>query len=107
MLLLLNEPTLWIDDEIKRVTKQYYVDAYNVARWPWGVEGGNKTDWIILIHDAWQPLQWWGDILQGPQCEKVWIDHHHYQAYDDSDYNISAEEHIRVSPNTAKTTALI
>jgi len=107
MLLLLNEPTLWIDDEIKRVTKQYYVDAYNVARRPWGVEGGNKTDWIILIHDGWQPLQWWGDILQGPQYEKVWIDHHHYQAYDDSDYNISAEEHIRVSPNTAKTTALI
>lgn len=105
MLQLLNEPTLWISDEIKTVTKQFYVDAYEVARRPWGTDAGNETDWIIVFHDGWQAMRWWGDTMQGDQYEKVWLDHHYYQAFEADDFGISAEEHLRVGSDSGRRCA--
>jgi aryl-phospho-beta-D-glucosidase BglC (GH1 family) len=93
---LLNEPTLWISDQIKTVTRQFYQDAYQVARHPWG--SLNKTDWTIIIHDGFQRQTYWNDFMTEAQgYEKVWIDDHYYQAFGKEDFGISAEEHMRVS----------
>ena len=94
---LLNEPTLWYGEEIQNVTKQFYLDAYDVARRPWGSEAGNKTNWIIVFHDGFQRMNWWDNYMIGDQYEKVWIDDHYYQAFDERYMGISAEEHLRVS----------
>lgn len=97
MIELLNEPTLFLNDDIKAVTKQYYLDAYEAARRPWGSASGNKTDWIVVFHDGFQPMSWWSDYMVGDGYEKIWIDDHYYQAFDQKYFDISAEQHIRVS----------
>jgi len=94
---LLNEPTLWLGAEIQTATKQFYLDAYGVARRPWGDNAGNKTNWIVVFHDGFQRMDWWKDYMGGNAYEKVWIDDHYYQAFGQQFRGISAEEHLRVS----------
>ena len=52
MIELLNEPTLWISNSMKSVTRQYYFDRYEAARRPWSTSAGNKTDWIVIFNDG-------------------------------------------------------
>lgn len=98
MLQLLNEPKLFADDEdLKTVTKQYYLDAYEAARRPWIGYPESETDWIIVLHDGFLPLSFWTDYMVGDGFRDIWTDSHEYQAFGEEYYNISAEEHLRVS----------
>jgi glucan 1,3-beta-glucosidase len=81
MIELLNEPAISVSDEMAKVTKQYYLDAYEAARWPWGREAGNQTDLIIVFHDGFRELMYWDGFLTGDEFEKVWIDDHYYQVF--------------------------
>lgn len=96
MIELLNEPAISVSDEMAKVTKQYYLDAYEAARWPWGREAGNQTDLIIVFHDGFRELMYWDGFLTGDGFEKVWIDDHYYQVFGVRDGNVTAEQHIRV-----------
>ena len=100
---LLNEPTLWIGADYQNVTRQFYLDAHDVARRPWGDAAGNQTEWIIVFHDGFQRMDWWKDFMVGYKYGKVWIDDHYYQAFGRRYMNISAEEHLRVISSVART----
>ena len=94
MIQLLNEPTLWLGDGIQSVTKQYYLDAYEAARRPWGTDKG-ETSLIIVFHDGFQRMDWWNGYMNG--FKDVWIDDHYYQAFVNKYFDITAEEHLRVN----------
>lgn len=105
MLELLNEPTLWLSKDIKSVTKQYYIDAYQAARRPWGADG-DETSLIIVFHDGFQEMKWWDGFMENG-FENVWIDDHYYQAFSQKFFGISAEEHLRVSLRWVRWPGLI
>ena len=82
MIELINEPSLWVSDQFKVVLKQYYLDAYDIVRNPWG-QFGMETETIVLLQDGFQPMSWWGDFMtpnfNGGNYKAVWMDNHYYQ----------------------------
>ena len=93
---LLNEPTSTNADDYLDVLKQYYLTAYDSARHPWGPDG-NETSFVVAIHDGFQQLSVWDNYMKEPQYHHVMIDNHYYHSFDQSYFQISADDHIQVS----------
>ncbi|ORX36670.1 glycoside hydrolase superfamily [Kockovaella imperatae] len=101
---LINEPSVWISPLFATVLKQYYLDAYEIVRRPFG-EFGPTTDIIVLLQDGFQPMTWWGDFMtpnyNGGDYERVWMDNHYYQAFNPSYGLLDAAGHINTTCNEA------
>ena len=79
----------------QQVLKQYYMDAYQVARQPWGPTGA-ETDLIVVLQDGFMPMTWWGGFMTGNPYTNVWMDNHYYQAFTSNYGSMNAGTHIKV-----------
>jgi glucan 1,3-beta-glucosidase len=88
----LNEPAGFFGDEILKVTKQYWLDSYDAIRHPYGSPKESNT--VVMIHDAFQPADYWKNFMPSPQWEGVIMDTHVYQMFSVAENQRSNSQHI-------------
>lgn len=57
----LNEPARFISLDALAVIRQYWYDSWGKIRFPYGTSQQGNT--VELIHDAFQSLNYWRDVL--------------------------------------------
>lgn len=88
---LINEPLGPVLD-MNKLKKDYYLENYNYLRQELG------RDQIIVIHDAFQKLDYWNDFLTEDQGYwGVLVDHHHYQVFDPKQLNATFEDKLKLA----------
>ncbi|KAI0281199.1 exo-1-3-beta-glucanase [Russula aff. rugulosa BPL654] len=88
----LNEPAAFYGQEVLDVTRQYYYDSYGNIRYP----TGQASNILALIHDAFQPLDYWsGFMSKYTQYTGVAMDTHIYQMFDDQSVSLDEAGHIQ------------
>ncbi|EKM84059.1 hypothetical protein AGABI1DRAFT_110649 [Agaricus bisporus var. burnettii JB137-S8] len=95
----LNEPAGFYGEDVLSVTKQYWKDSYQSIRYPY--TDGRKSNIIVMIHDAFQPLSYWQNFMPAPQYEGVILDTHIYQVFSDEMNAWSEQKHIQETCNRA------
>ncbi|WVQ74966.1 hypothetical protein IAR50_004574 [Cryptococcus sp. DSM 104548] len=91
-LALLNEPATYLNDELLSTTRQYWYDAYGVARYPFG--NSDKSGLAIVIHDGFQDPSTYNNYMVEPTYEDVILDTHNYQAFSDEVVAYDWDQHI-------------
>ncbi|CAR30320.1 glucan 1,3-beta-glucosidase [Lachancea thermotolerans CBS 6340] len=87
---LINEPLGPVLDMDK--LKEYYQFGYDYLRNELG------RDQIVIIHDAFEPYNYWDDTLVYNQgAWGVVVDHHHYQVFSNKELLRSIDEHVSVA----------
>jgi glucan 1,3-beta-glucosidase len=74
------------------VTKQYWYDSYDVVRKPYGSSQQSNT--VVMIHDAFQSINYWKDFMSSPGWEGVILETHIYQMFSMAENQRSYQEHI-------------
>lgn len=95
----LNEPAGFYGQDILEVTRQYWLDSYDSIRYPYGTQ--RKSNTVVMIHDAFQPLSYWNGFMQYPEYEGVILDTHIYQVFSDEMNAWSQDRHIQEACNRA------
>lgn len=55
---ILNEPAGFTSSSYLATTRQFTIDAYYAARYPWASQGNNaKSGLLIIYSDAFQPSE--------------------------------------------------
>jgi hypothetical protein len=55
---ILNEPAFYLNDNLLQVGKQFTIDAYYNARYPWASQGsGSSSGLLVVYHDGFQPSE--------------------------------------------------
>lgn len=97
MLGLLNEPATYLSSSLLATTKQYWYDAYAVARYPYPYpDSSAKSGLALIIHDGFQPLSSYDNYMSGPNYEDVFIDTHNYQVFSDEVVGWDWPTHVSV-----------
>lgn len=94
----LNEPAGFYGNDVLSVVKQYWYDSYGnirqVAlscrrcpaqpriRFPYGSSKQSNT--LVLLHDAFQTLDYWNGFQHAPDFQGVAMDTHYYQIFSDA-----------------------
>ncbi|KAF9070839.1 exo-beta-1,3-glucanase [Rhodocollybia butyracea] len=91
----LNEPAGFDGDAVLDVVKQYWQDSYGSIRFPDGSSSQSNT--VVLIHDAFQPLPYWGGFQTPPNFQGVAMDTHIYQMFSDEKISFSGSQHIQAA----------
>lgn len=87
---LINEPLGPVLDMDK--LKQYYQTNYEYLRNELG------RDQIVVIHDAFEPYNYWDSTLTYDQGDwGVVVDHHNYQVFSNKDLGRSIDEHVQLA----------
>ncbi|ESK85926.1 glycoside hydrolase family 5 protein [Moniliophthora roreri MCA 2997] len=86
----MNEPAGF--DESLPVIKQYFYDSYGNIRFPFGDD--RQSDIVVMIADAFQPLDSWKGFMPPPEHEGVMMDKHVYQIFTNDEVRRSDEEHL-------------
>ncbi|ODN82333.1 glucan 1,3-beta-glucosidase [Cryptococcus wingfieldii CBS 7118] len=89
---LLNEPATYLNDELLSTTRQYWYDAYGVARYPFG--NSDKSGLAIVIHDGFQDPSTYNNYMTEPEYEDVILDTHNYQVFNDEYMTWNWDQHI-------------
>jgi hypothetical protein len=59
---ILNEPAGFTSSSYLATTRQFTIDAYYAARYPWASQGNNaKSGLLIIYSDAFQPSEFYRD----------------------------------------------
>ena len=80
---LLNEPLASRLPGGTDAVVQFYKDGYGDVR--------DVSDTPVIIHDAFQPGNFWNGILAPPDAQGVVVDHHEYQVFTDELIALSPE----------------
>lgn len=57
---ILNEPAGFTSSSYLATTRQFTIDAFYAARYPWASQGNNaKSGLLIIYSDAFQPSEFW------------------------------------------------
>lgn len=77
---ILNEPAGYLNGQLLSAARQFNIDGYYTARYPWAQQGsGSQSGLLIAYHDAFQSSSYWNGVFNYPQAADVALDHHHYQ----------------------------
>ncbi|AQZ13219.1 EXG1 (YLR300W) and SPR1 (YOR190W) [Zygosaccharomyces parabailii] len=88
---LINEPLGPVLD-MDKLKQDYYLENYNFLRQEKG------RDQIVVIHDAFQPFNYWDDFMTFDQGYwGVLVDHHHYQVFDPKQLNATFQDKINLA----------
>ncbi|PPQ82283.1 hypothetical protein CVT25_008433 [Psilocybe cyanescens] len=102
---VMNEPAGFrkaiLNPELLEVLKKYYYDSYNFIRNPLG--GKKKSNFIVMLHDAFQHLSYWNNFMPNNTYDGVMMDTHIYQMFNDHaslyflhiDAHMTDDEHIQ------------
>lgn len=82
---VLNEPLGPSLDFDKIV--DFYEKGYDIIR-------KKNSDMNVIIHDAFQPNGTFNQYLQPPKYSDVYLDHHHYEMFDNGLLQMNYDEHI-------------
>lgn len=82
---LVNEPLGTVLD--MDTLKQFYADGFDYVR------NGN-SDTAVVIHDAFQDMNYWDGFMDLPTYWNVVLDHHHYQVFSTAELQRSIDDHI-------------
>ncbi|KAF7288873.1 Glycoside hydrolase family 5 protein [Mycena indigotica] len=88
----LNEPAGYFGPDVLAVTKKYWEDSFSNVRYPYG--SARKSDTVLVIGDAFQPLSYWNGVLTNPSYEGVAIETHIYTLFSVPEVRMSEQEHI-------------
>jgi hypothetical protein len=70
----LNEPAGFDGEQMLDTVKQYWHDSYGNVRFPYG--SGKESNTLLLIHDAFQSLDYWNGFMPSPSFQGVALDTH-------------------------------
>lgn len=88
---LINEPLGPVLD-MDKMKNDYLTPAYHYLR------DTLQRNQIIVIHDAFQPYNYWDDFLtESTGAWGVVLDHHHYQVFSTAELQRSIDEHVQVA----------
>ncbi|QLL35007.1 hypothetical protein HG536_0H03830 [Torulaspora globosa] len=88
---LINEPLGPVLD-MQKLKQNFYTPAYNYLR------NTLQRNQIIVIHDAFQPFNYWDNFLTADSgAWGVVVDHHHYQVFSSGELQRSIDEHVAVA----------
>lgn len=91
----LNEPAGYVSDELVATTKQYWYDSYGNIRYPFGTS--QRSDTVLVIHDAFKPLNYWQGFMHPPKWMGVMMDTHRYQIFSVDDNRKTDQQHIQAA----------
>ena len=88
---LINEPLGPVLD-MDQLKNSYLKPAYDYVR------NNLNSDQILIIHDAFQPFNYWDDFLApGEDTWGVVLDHHHYQVFSSGELARNIDDHVKVA----------
>jgi len=87
----LNEPAGFDGSDVLAVVKQYWFDSYGNIGFPSGTS--TRSQLVVLIHDAFQPLSFWNGVLTQPD-QGVAMDTHIYTIFSQAEEEMTQAEHI-------------
>lgn len=88
---LINEPLGPVLD-MDKLKNNYVLPAYEYIR------NNLQSDQIIIVHDAFQPYNYWDDVLSPDSgAWGVVIDHHHYQVFSPGELSRQFNDKINVA----------
>lgn len=93
----LNEPAGFYGQQMLDVTRQYWYDSYGNIRYP----TGQQSNTLVVLHDAFQPLTFWNNIMPQQQYDGVAMDTHIYQMFTDDTVSLDNAGHIRSACSNA------
>lgn len=93
---MLSRPAGFTSDEALAVIRQYWLDSYGNIRY---ANGPTQTNTVVLIHDAFQPSDYWTNFLTPPAFQGVAIDTHIYQVFSNDLVAMSEDAHIALACN--------
>ncbi|KAH0591089.1 Glucan 1,3-beta-glucosidase [Termitomyces sp. J132] len=88
----LNEPLGSLGAQMLSVTRQYWYDSYGNIRYPYGTSQQSNT--VLVIHEAFQGLNYWQGFMPTPNWQGVMMDIHKYQMFSVPENQRSNSEHI-------------
>ncbi|EPQ60446.1 glycoside hydrolase [Gloeophyllum trabeum ATCC 11539] len=88
----LNEPAGFDGQDVLDTVRQYWRDSYGNIRYPYGSSRESNT--LVLLHDAFQPLDYWNGFLTAPDAQGVAMDTHIYTIFSDQEESMSESQHI-------------
>lgn len=88
----LNEPAGFRGSNWLSVTRQFWHDSYGSIRFPYG--SSRKSNTVVVLHDAFEPLSSWNNFMPSPQWEGVAMDKHVYQVFSEYELRKSDAQHI-------------
>ncbi|KAH9932038.1 exo-beta-1,3-glucanase [Epithele typhae] len=91
----LNEPAGYYGSDILTPLKQFYYDSYGNIRYPYG--SSKQSNYVSLIHDAFQPLSYWKGFQLPPNWQGVMFDTHIYQMFVQDQVSRTNEQHIQAA----------
>ena len=77
---------------------QYYYDSYGIVRYP---SSSTQSNYLLVLHDAFQPSSYWDNFMPSPQWQGAAIDTHIYQVFSDADVAMTQAQHISAACNAA------
>ncbi|KAG7527661.1 hypothetical protein FFLO_06708 [Filobasidium floriforme] len=100
-LAILNEPAGFTSSSYLATTRQFTIDAYYAARYPWASQGNNaKSGLLIIYSDAFQPSNYWNGVFNYPDATDVALDNHVYQVFSPAENQRSWGEHLTSACNS-------
>ena len=96
MLEVLNEPAGYLNQNLLDTYHQFGYDAYGAARYPFGT--ADKSGLVIVIHDAFQSPSYFNGYMPSPQYEDVFLDHHDYTIFDNTQVAMTEQQRFDVRP---------
>ena len=94
MLEILNEPAGYLNQNLLDTYHQFGYDAYGAARYPFG--NADKSGLVIVLHDAFQSPSYFNNYMTEPQYEDVFLDHHTYTIFDNTQVAESDQDRFNV-----------
>ncbi|TFK99556.1 exo-1-3-beta-glucanase [Pterulicium gracile] len=88
----LNEPAGFRGSDWLSATRQFWHDSYGNIRYPYG--SSRKSNSVVVLHDAFEPLSSWTNFMPSPQWEGVAMDKHVYQVFSEGELRKSEAQHI-------------
>ena len=118
---ILNEPAGFTSPDFLSTTRQFTIDAFYAARYPFGNDG--RSGLLIVYSDAFQPSKsgvdtgiketlltnnhvplppgsYWNGVFNYPDATDVALDNHVYQVFSPSEVQRSWGEHLSSACNS-------
>jgi len=94
-LAVLNEPAGYLNSQLLDAARQFTIDAYYTARYPWAPQGSaSQSGLLIVYHDAFQPSSYWDGVFVYPKAADVALDTHIYEVFSQAAVERTWGEHL-------------
>lgn len=100
----LNEPAGFHGDAIVQAAKGYWKSSYAAVRNPDGPQG-ETTNFEVVIHDAFQPLDSWKGFMPKTEFPCTAMDTHRYHMFTPDLIQLSNEDHIAQACRAGKASS--